>query len=144
MLLYRAWHGRAEQWKVPESSYDKLAGAFGGMPIVLHLGDLYQLKPTGTGMPLVSDLRAMEQAGELGDMPAEFQQAMRLFCATPLCLELLESNRFKDTKLRELMGFMRAAQSTMPASSWATIHVRPSDPRLAEERFQTGHMIAIY
>ena len=28
--------------------------------------------------------------------------------------------------------------------SWETIQLQPSDPRLREERFQNGHMLAIY
>ena len=100
MLLYRAYHGRADGWEVPEPEYDKLSGAFGRMPIVIHLGDFLQLKPTGGAMSLITNLKALEEQGELRDMPAEFQQVMRLFCNIPLCFELQETNRFKDTRLR--------------------------------------------
>ena len=36
MLLYRSFHGRRTHWDVQESEYDKLTGAFGRMPIVIH------------------------------------------------------------------------------------------------------------
>ena len=40
MLLYRSYHGRATAWEVNEERlYDKFEGAFGRMPLVIHLGD---------------------------------------------------------------------------------------------------------
>lgn len=116
------------------------------MPIVIHLGDFLQLKPTKS-MSLLADLQAMVTRGEGPDVPAEFQMAMRLFCNTPYCFDLQASNRFKEPKLRELMAFMRAPGKRIPKSirdAWESIHLRASDGRLQEERFQKGHMIAIY
>ena len=147
MLLYRSWHGRAEKYDVPEPEYDKLSGAFGRVPIKVHLGDFLQLKPTASNLSLVSNVRAMEAAGLLKEVPAEYQQAMRLFCQIPMCFELKATNRFKDTKIRDLVAFMRKPAKTLPpeiSRHWESIQMRPSDPRLSEERFQTGHMLAIY
>ena len=148
MLLYRSWHGRARKYEVPESEYDKLHGAFGRMPIVIQLGDFLQLKPTGSKLTLISDVRQMEEAGEIdGDIPAEYQQAMRLFCHTPLCFELRATSRFKDPKLRDMIAFMRCPTATLPqhiGGYWNSIQMRQSDTRLCEERFQIGHMLAIY
>ena len=45
MLLYRAFHGRAANFEVPEAQYDKLQGAFGRVPLVLHLGDFLTTSP---------------------------------------------------------------------------------------------------
>ena len=45
-LLYRGFHGRRAKWNVKEFEYDKLRGAFGRMPLVIHLGDFLQKKPT--------------------------------------------------------------------------------------------------
>ena len=45
------------------------------------------------------------------------------------------------------MEFMRNPAKRMPQSikeSWDSICLQPDDPRLREERFQNGHMIAIY
>ena len=39
LLLFRSFHGRRSRWSVEECEYDKLQGAFGRMPIVIHLGD---------------------------------------------------------------------------------------------------------
>ena len=145
MLLYRGFHGRRDKFEVPEPDYMTQKGAFGRMPLVIMLGDFLQLKPTGTGISLLSDLRAMESAGGDDGPPAEHQQAMKFFCQTPLCFEFQASNRFKDENLRKLMDFMRAPRSTVPldiAATWRGMRLRPGDARLREERFQRGHMIA--
>ena len=44
MLLFRSFHGRRTRWDVQEPEYDKLNGAFGRMPIVIHLGDFLKKK----------------------------------------------------------------------------------------------------
>ena len=105
MLLYSSYHGRKQHWQVEESEYDKLNGAFGRVPIVIHLGDFLQLKPTATTISLISGKLEIEGQGE--GIPSEQQSAMKLFCQTHLCFELKESNRFKDEKLSALMDVMR-------------------------------------
>jgi hypothetical protein len=77
----------------------------------------------------------------------EHQMCMKLFCSTPLCFELVATNRFKEAALRELMAFIREPQGQLPANikrTWQRMILRPGDPRLREARFQDGHMIAIY
>ena len=145
MLLYRSWHGRAAGPDARECDYDTLTGAFGRMPIVIHLGDFLQLRPTGTGLSLITGDDEIRHR----DIPAEFQFAMTLFQQTPLCFELIETNRFKDTALRELMEFMRQSEpgSTVPKSIqaiWRKMLLKKDDPRLSEDRFQVGHFLAIY
>ena len=137
-LLYRSFHGRRDRWEVDEPDYDKLAGAFGRMPLAIHLGDFLQLKPTGTGLSLISNLRNLTSNSQ-AQTPAEHQMAMKLFCRTPLCFELVETNRFKDRALRELMAFMRDPRGSLPASvkaDWRRMQMRDDDARLREERFQ--------
>ena len=97
MLLYRSFHGRREHWQVQESEYDKVHAAFGRMPIIIQLGDFLQLKPTASSVSLITDPRVFEDRDQ--DYPVEFQQAMKLFCRTPLCFELQASNRFADERL---------------------------------------------
>ena len=73
--------------------------------------------------------------------------AMKLFCAVPLCFELQASNRIKEPKLRALMSYIRDPSKTIPddiQEHWDWIQCWDEDERLGEERFQTGHMIAIY
>ena len=60
MLLYRSFHGRREHWQVTEAEYDKVSGAFGRMPLVIHLGDFLQLKPTGSSVSLITDPLELE------------------------------------------------------------------------------------
>ena len=145
MVAYRSFLGRADRWDVQEKDYDQLAGASGRMPIVIHLGDFLQLKPTASSASLISDFK--ELADEGVELAPEYQAVMKLFCRTPLCFELQASNRFKEPKLRELMSFMRNPGKTLPASvkgAWDSICLKPNDARLSEERFQKGHMIACY
>ena len=60
MLLYRSFHGRADRWNVSEAEYDKLNGAFGRMPIVIHLGDFLQKKLVGGSYSLIEDINALD------------------------------------------------------------------------------------
>ena len=97
------------------------------------------------GLSLLSDLRALASLDRAEKLPAEHQQAMKLFCGTPYVFELQSSNRFKDPELRDLMNFMRAPSAAIPTGvrrTWQMIQLSPRDPRLREERFQNGHMLA--
>ena len=145
MLLYRSWHGRRSVSDAPECEYDTLTGAFGQMPIVIHLGDFLQLRPTGTGLSLI----AGDDQIKNWDIPAEHQFAMKLFQQTPLCFELLETSRFRDPVLKELMTFVRTCEpdSSVPKhlqATWKKMLLKKDDARLREERFQVGHFLAIY
>jgi hypothetical protein len=73
MLLFRAFPRRRHNWQVKEDEYDKLNGAFGRIPLVIHVGDFLQLNPTGTNLSLISgtDIPAYGT-----DIPAE-QQAVQ-------------------------------------------------------------------
>jgi len=146
MLLYRSFHGRRTQFTVEEAGYLTRACAFGRLPIVLYLGDFLQLKPTGTGLSLLSSFSTLDDPSQQSAPPAEHQQAMKFFCATPICFELQASNRFKDKELTDLMNFMRTPTSAaLPANiakTWRKIQMRLRDARLREERFQNGHMLA--
>ena len=147
-LLYRSYFGRSETHQVGEPEYDKRKGAFGRMPLVLHLGDFLQLKPTGSAVSIIASLEELQSRGELKGYPAEWQQAMTLFKQTPLCFELQASNRFTDPRMRRLMDFMRhPTGKRVPqdiATSWESLELGAGDERMRQERFQTGHMLAIY
>jgi hypothetical protein len=149
LLLFRSFHGRRERWKVKESEYDKLQGAFGRMPIVIHLGDFLQKKPIGGySVSLIDDLNERERSDKFPENFApEYQAAMKLFCKAPLCFEFQASNRIKEPKLRALMTFIRDPPRKIPAeikAHWEAIQLKENDARLREERFQIGHMIGIY
>ena len=143
MLLYRSFHGRTHKYEVPESHYDKLQGAFGRIPLVIHLGDFLQLRPT-SAFSLLDNFSTMVTDK---DVPAEHQMAATLFMQTPLCFELVTTNRFKDARLRRLMEFMRTPGRKIPgdiAEYWQLIQGKHDDPRFYEERFIFGHKLAIY
>jgi hypothetical protein len=149
LLLYRSFHGRADQWQVKEVDYDKLRGAFGRMSINLHLGDFLQLRPTAS-QSLLDDMRRREAQGGK-DVPPEFQMAAKLFKETPLCFELQGTNRFKDGPqgLSMLIQFLRSPGAAIPdevRAAWRRIVAMSEglDPRFQEQRFQCGHMIGIY
>ena len=97
LLLFRNFHGCQAHWNVKESEHDELHGAFGRMPMVLHLGDFLQKKPIGgASVSLINDLKERERNGKLPDSyPPEYHMAMKLFCNAPLCFELQASNRIK-------------------------------------------------
>ena len=84
------------------------------------------------------------------NFPPEFQQAMKVFCQTPierLCFEFQASNRIKEPKLRALMDFIRKPPKKIPheiQAHWDSIQLKDDDSRLREERFQVGHMICVY
>ena len=83
MLDVRSMHGRSKTHDVSEATYKQPGHHFGRVPIVIQLGDFLQLKPTGSGRFLLSDLRALEDAAGDHAPPAEHQRAMRFFCDTP-------------------------------------------------------------
>jgi len=158
MLLYRFYHGRKERYDIAEERfYAKLDGAFGRMPLVIHLGDFLQLRPTA-GLSLLQDMDALARDENGADVPAEFQQAARLFLETPLCYELTGTNRFRNDEggreLKELTEFMRAPQPETSESYcrvktfWDSIRHEADtdavDARLLETRFQNGHMLAMF
>ena len=113
MVAYRAYLGRFERWEVQESDYDKLRGAFGRMPIVIHLGDFLQLKPTGcSGVSLISDFDDLAARGV--QLAPEFQAVMKQFCSTPLCFQLQRSNRATDPILAAMLDFIRNPSADVP------------------------------
>ena len=141
MLLYRSFHARRDTYEVDEAEYDKHRGAFGRMAIVLKLGDFCQLKPTANAS-LMDDPNESER-----DIPPEWQMAAKYFMDTHEIFELRETKRFKDARLAKLISFMRNPTGKIPADVaeyWEAIQYKPGDTRLQEDRFQDGHMLAIY
>ena len=70
----------AKPGSVEEREYDKKEGAFGRMPIVIHLGDFLQKKPIGgNSISLIEDLRERERKNKMPkDYPPEYQMAMKV------------------------------------------------------------------
>jgi len=126
------------------------------MPLVIHLGDFLQLRPTA-GLSLLEDMDAIARERD-EEVPAEFQAAAKLFLRTKLCYELSGTNRFRSDQggreLKELVTFMRAPAAEASAdyerarALWDSIRVEACsasvDARLYERRFQEGHMLGIY
>ena len=149
MLMWRSFQARRDEWQVDQSRWRERSCLFGRMPIVIHLGDFLQLKPVGPGnMSLVTSMRQVEEDSPDGKGPhVEYQEAMRVFCQTPLVFELTESNRFKDPRLAKLISFMRKPAKTLPEDvieSWNAICAVENDPRWLQEEFVNGHIMAIY
>ena len=81
LILFRNYHGRRSRWSLQECEYDKQQGAFGRMPLAIHLRDFLQKKPIGGhSISLVDDLKERERNGTLPEnfAPA-YQMAMKLF-----------------------------------------------------------------
>ena len=73
--------------------------------------------------------------------------AAKLVMQTPVCFELLTTNRFKDDRLRQLMHFMRFPKRTVPHDIhgyWQLIQAKQDDARFYEDRFAFGHKLGIY
>ena len=69
---------------VDPNTYTKTGCAFGRIPIVLHLGDFFQLRPTAQ-VSLLSDLNEQNEAGKYkhSKVPAEVQHVQKLFASIP-------------------------------------------------------------
>ena len=159
MLLYRSWIARKDGWAVREERlYDKLDTAFGRMPIVIYLGDFLQLRPVA-GRSLLVNLQELADGEK--EMHPEHQMAVKLFQGVECCCELQGTMRFQDNpgghKLRDLVAFMRQPKAAgskeyaLAAESWRAIQARgpadgapEADPRMRSDKFQRGHMLAIY
>ena len=163
--LYNFYHARHKRWQVmQERHYVQRKWAFGRMPLKIHLGDFLQLRPTAA-MSLLTDMTALAHKLEEKQVPAEYQDAAKLFLATEHCYELTTTNHFRNDEggrqLKDLIQFMRDPK---PESSdeykrvselWNKIVVKnqkggPSDPethideRFREPRFQQGHMLGMF
>ena len=149
MLLWRSFQARSHDWEVDQERWRDRSCLFGRMPIVIHLGDFLHPKPGGhANMSLVTNMLELERESLDGNGPnVEYQEAMRVFCQTPLVFELTENNSFKDPQLAKLIAFMRKPAETLPediVESWNSICAIENDPRWVQHNFVDGHMVAIY
>jgi len=158
MLLYRFYLARKQRWQIPhERYYVKKPCAFGRTPLVLHLGDFLQLRPTAA-MSLLTDMTMLPPKPEEEGVPPEYQDAAKLFLATDLCYELTTTNRFRKDEggreLQDVIAFMRDPQPENSAAYqrvsklWRNMCINDADgevdARLREPRFQQGHMLAMF
>ena len=111
MEMFRAAHGRRLRFQVSMENYAQTRELFGRMPLVLFLGDFLQLKPPKQ-LSLVDDL--VETARNGKQVSVEAQAACDAFKDIQLVIELVQTRRFKDEHLPQLMDYLRAADSTKP------------------------------
>ena len=152
MLDFRAMHGRSRTHEVYEHTYAQPGCAFGRIPIVIHLGDFLQLRPTA-GISLIEDLHATDEDGEYihRDVSLEVQHACRLFKSIRNVFELHGTKRFvPGDPLVEFLQCMRVGRR-MPDSVWAAFESTFAtdgrgllDPRHAEAKFRHGFGMAMY
>ena len=154
MLDFRSMLGRRSMFGVDINNYTKTGCAFGRIPIILHLGDFFQLRPTAQ-VSLLDDLH--EQDKETGkykyvEVPAEVQHAQRLFAKIPDVFELRGTMRFKPgDPLIELLQCMREGRS-MPDVVWEKLQARAvakttsgqHDQRFDTPHFRRGYCMSIY
>ena len=125
MLDYRAMLGRRVVFKVDRHTYTKTGCAFGRVPIVLHLGDFFQLRPTAQ-LSLLDDLEAKDDDGNYvyQDVPAEVQHAQQLFGSIPDVFELRGTMRFKPgDPLIDILQHMRSGKR-FPDALWERLQER--------------------
>lgn len=153
MLDFRAMLGRCALFKVTPQTYTRTGHAFGRVPIVLHLGDFFQLRPTAQ-LSLLDDLDAKDEDGNnmYTDVPAEVQHAQKLFGSIPDVFELRGTMRFKQgDPLIDILHHMRFGLP-FPDALWLRLAARfasePSpgveDPRFEEDKFRKGYGMSIY
>ena len=155
-LDVRACHGRSSTHDVTEANYTLPHHHFGRVPIVLHLGDFLQLKPTGS-MGLVTDVNERLDDGttyKYQDPPTlEIQHGIRLFSRIPNVFELKGTKRFKPgDPLIEFLSCMRERRR-FPPEIWAAFADRFAsdndgsgrrDPRHQQDTFRHGYGMGMY
>ena len=152
MLDFRSMYGRSKTHEVHEHNYAQRGNAFGKIPIVIHLGDFLQLKPTAN-TSLIDDLNAKDDDGEYihEDVTVEVQHACRLFTSIPFVIELRGTKRFvPGDPLIEFLACMRAG-ATIPNRIWKSFEATFADdgpgeldPRHTDDRFMHGYGMAMY
>lgn len=153
MLDFRAMLGRRVAFGVDASNYHETGCAFGRVPIVLHLGDFFQLRPTAQ-LSLLDDLEQKDEDGnwKYNDVPAEVQHAQSVFRSIPDVFELRGTMRFKPGDvLIEILQSMREGKS-MSDDAWSKLQERcvandssgKLDPRLEDDHFARGYGMSIY
>ena len=83
MLDFRAMWGRSRDHGVYEHTYKFTGNAFGRVPIVIHLGDFLQLRPTNQ-ISLLDDFYALNEDG--------FVQVRESRCGDPTCFGPVQEN----------------------------------------------------
>ena len=147
MLMFRSAHGRREKFELNMDNYASLRTLCGRMPLLLLLGDFLQLKPPRQ-LSLVDDL--VQKARDGKKVSVEAQAAVDAFREIDVVIELLESRRFEDEHLPQLMNFLREADGTkpMPDAMWDWLVLRSVERAGAalvnDEFFATGHVIGIF
>ncbi|CAE7839254.1 PIF7 [Symbiodinium sp. CCMP2592] len=153
MLDYRSMLGRRLSHDVNPQTYTRIGRVFGRVPIVLHLGDFLQLRPTAQ-LSLLDDLKARDEDGRLlhSDVPPEVQHAQQVFANIQDVFELRGTKRFKDgDPLIELLQCMRAGRQ-LSEGLWMAFQQRfvtdaapgKPDARLQDENFRSGYCMSIY
>ena len=153
MLDFRSMLGRRSLFGVDQNTYTKTGCAFGRVPIILHLGDFFQLRPTAQ-VSLLDDLNEQDEAGKYkhAEIPAEVQHAQTLFASIPDVFELRGTMRFKPgDPLIELLQCMRDGRP-MPDAIWEKFKARfvattasgQLDERFDMPHFRRGYCMSIY
>jgi len=153
MLDYRSMLGRQSMFLVGPNTYTKIGCAFGRIPIVLHLGDFFQLRPTAQ-VSLLDDVNARDEDGKYRyvEIPAEVQHAQKVFARVPDVFELRGTMRFKPgDPLIELLQCMREGRQ-IPDAIWTQFEARSVaksasggvDERLDLPNFRRGYCMSIY
>ena len=152
MLDFRSMYGRSKTHEVHEHNYAQYGNAFGKVPIVIHLGDFLQLKPTAN-ISLIDDLNAKDDDGEYchQDVSVEVQHACRLFTSIPFVIELHGTKRFvPGDPLIDFLGCMRTG-STITRKVWRAFEATFAidlpgelDPRHLESKFMNGYGMSMY
>ena len=153
MLNFRSMLGRRRSHSVEPHTYTRVGHAFGRLPVVLHLGDFFQLRPTAQ-ISLLDDLLRTDSDGSLlhPNVMPEIQHAQKVFGEVPDVFDLRGTMRLvTGDPLIDILQCMRAGRA-FPDELWRQLKARfaqdagvgQADPRLNEENFRSGYCMSIY
>ena len=109
------------------------------MPLAVFLGDFLQLKPPKS-ISLAGDLIARARQGQ--EVSVEAQAACEAFEGNTNVIELVDTRRFRDRFLPEIMAFLRAADSTpMDDEMWRSLQSRSVEQKRGSSTRSSSRMV---
>ena len=130
-LDFRSMYGRYKTHDLSEYTYLKHGNAFGRVPIVIHLGDFLQLKPTAN-ISLIDDLNAKNDDDEYihKDVSVEVQHACKVFKSITFVISLQGTKRFvPGDPLIDFLACMRAG-AAFPKNIWTVSYTHLTLPTI--------------
>ena len=161
MGLLRSAYGRARQCGRNVDEYLVRGNFWGGIPIVIQLGDPLQKRPVKAASLLDTKEMLLARVAAKQNVSIEAQDAIKVFRQFDIAFELTATKRFKDEWLPKLLLSMRQADSatgrlldrdlwnrlrgqTIPLHGSTASLLSMRAARLREAKSQCAHTIGQY